>query len=341
MGVLPITRHPPPARRGRVAAIATCAVCVVGAPASAQPERPTSSGPTVVWSAPAGCPASEDVAARIARRVPARSAGDDATETARVEVRATSEGYTADVRLGEARRTLTAPTCEDAAEAVAVVIALARGGRAEPEPEATPPPEPPAPRDAPPRPRPVGAAGAPPGPRLQGRVAVLGALDTASLPNLAAGATAHVALHRGAFGGGLALSAFVPNTATFGARGEARIGLVDALVLGCASPRLAGPDEAGRAGHLAAGACAGGGVGVLFGTSDGVSTPESGAGPRPELAGLGRVTAGLGGGFALRGELGVVVDPVRFPFRVANVGDVFRPPAASARIGLGLEATLW
>ena len=94
-------------------------------------------------------------------------------------------------------------------------------------------------------------------------------------------------------------------------------------------------------GRFEAGACAGGGLGVLFGSSGGVSAPESGVGSRPEIAGLARIGVGLGAGFALRGELGVVLDPVRFPFRVANVGDVYRPPAASARASLGVEAALW
>src|SRR5688572_15299475 len=80
--------------------------------------------PRFTWDAPEGCPSSEQVASRIAARVRhPRSAGD-----VRAQVESDANGVRVRVVIEDMERTIVAPTCEGAADAVAVIVALALEG---------------------------------------------------------------------------------------------------------------------------------------------------------------------------------------------------------------------
>lgn len=295
------------------------AVLVAGQ-AVAQP-----AAPALIWEAPASCPTAADVEARIAARLegPARPV--------RVRVLEVPDGVRVELSTAGADRTFVAPTCEEAATAVAVIVALA-AHMAEPEPPAAPP-LPPTP--APPAPEILvePARAAPPGAlrRWRWSASLAAALDAASLPRATPGLALGVHLGRGLFGLGLTTSAFLPQTehGTGTPAVQTTVALVDVLVAGCVLAPL------GRG--LEAGGCLGGGFGVLHGRSASVTTPDANLGVRPEGLLLGRVEVPLFTHLRLHLEAGALADPIRSPFRVAGIGDVYRPPPVAFRGALGLD----
>lgn len=267
------------------------------------------------WNAPAGCASQHDIESRIGARV----RGGDYPPVVAHATRDQS-GVHVRLRIGERERALEAPTCEAAAEAVAVVVALALDGT-DTRPEDPAPPSKPAPPPASPR-APVHLVGS-----------ITGGIDASSLPKPAAGAGAGFEVQRGWLGIGLSLAAYLPTSGSAAALPtlRTRVGLAEAMATGCVMVPI-------FADSLRGGGCLGVGAGWLYGKSEGISEPKSGSGFRPQGSFAARAVWSLAGPLALRLEAGGLLDPVRFPFRVTNVGDVYRPPFLAFRASIGLEA---
>jgi hypothetical protein len=277
------------------------------------------------WVAPEGCPSSSNVETRIRARV--RSPWEWP-----VRGRVEREGSAMRVELTTPRgqRVLTAPTCEQAAEAVAVIVALAVDGQSLDAPLGEPIPA---------RAEPVRTE-SPPAQGLQresgGRmwgVSIAGAVDSASLPSPSPGLAVGVGVSTGALSLGLSATGFLPRTAVAPTDSSVRasVALVDLMVSGCVvtslKPRI--PAEIG--------ACVGGGVGAMPAGSEGIVAPKRGVGVRPQGTIAGRIGWWLGDRALLVVQAGPMVDPSRPPFQVDGVGDVYRPPSVSFRGSAGLE----
>lgn len=95
---------------------------------------------TLRWAAPPGCPAEDDVRARLAAHLgPAAPGQVYVTVTATVEGDE-RRGFTARLESGAGRRSLEAPSCETLAGAVVVASALLADPRVVPPPAPAPPP---------------------------------------------------------------------------------------------------------------------------------------------------------------------------------------------------------
>jgi hypothetical protein len=143
-------------------------------------------GVALEWSAPAGCPTGESVRRRIETL-----AGPGVAVDARAVVTEAPDGYrvSLDVHVGgmTGERTLTAPTCDAAAESIAAVVALAAIAGVSPQP--------PVPTGAPAAPVPAPAPSVPAAQRrMELRVAVEAALDVGTLPAPAPGGAVRVEL---------------------------------------------------------------------------------------------------------------------------------------------------
>lgn len=274
----------------------------------------------LTWDAPPSCPTAEDIEARIKSRTPnpPRSVtvqvsldSDPAAPTGQVRVTMSTDG---------AERSFVAPSCEEAATAVAVIVALA-ANKAEPPPELppekpTPPPPPPTPREQPQPP--------PPNDAWRWVVGLGGAVDTGSLPSLAPGVAIGVeARAPRTFVIGLEVAGFAPKTERV-APAEATIALVDVLPRACALLPFGAAVRGGT--------CLGAGVGIMPGESANVTQPRSAIGFRPEAVWLARLEATLSAWASARVEGGALVDPVRPPFRIDPWGEIYRPPLLTARL---------
>lgn len=298
--------------------IGAMVLLAVSSRAAAQPRTPA-----LTWEAPATCPTSEDVQGRIAARV------DGRVPAVRVKVADVPDGVRVEMSTGGADRTFVAPTCDDAATAVAVIVALA--ARAQ---EAPPPPAPalsaPAPSADPARDQPSSVPVPSAGPLTRWSVAAGAAIDT-SAPHLSPGFTLGAQARRGIGAIGLAGWVFLPQTehAESMPPVQTTVTLIDLLALGC----LAVPVVS----RLDAGACLGAGVGMLHGKSGSIDRPRSNVGFRLESALLGRLELAVTSAIAVRLEGGALADPVRSPFRVEGIGDVYRPPAFALRLGAAVD----
>jgi hypothetical protein len=235
-----------------------------------------------------------------------------------------------------ADRSFVAPTCDDAATAVAVIVALAAHAKLEAEkPPAPPPPAPPPPvvvverpREAPPPPR-------APTSTTRWSASLASAVDGGSLPRLSPGLAVGAQARRGAGALAVSVSGFLPETerADGDPPVQTTVALLEALVLGCALTPLHR--------RVDAGACLGAGLGFMHGRSESIEHPRANVGIRPEGALLARIEWTLpfvpSGGALLRIEGGAIVDPIRRPFQVAGIGDVFRPSAVALRVGAAVD----
>ena len=282
--------------------------------------------PALTWDAPAVCPTAEDVQARIATRV------DGPPRDVRVRVSEVPDGVRVEMSTGGADRTFVAPTCDDAATAVAVIVALAARAeaRAPPPTTAARPAFPVAPPGDPARDRPVVSPPPIAGPVTRWSAAVGAAIDTSS-PHLSPGFTVGAQARRGLGAVGVSGSAFLPQTehAMSVPPVQTTVTLVDLLALGCLLVPVAT--------QLDAGGCLGAGVGILHGQSGSIDRPRSNIGARFESVLLARVELAVTSAIVLRLEGGGLADPVRSPFRVEGLGDVYRPPAFALRLGAWVD----
>jgi hypothetical protein len=280
------------------------------------------------WEAPPGCSSHTDVLARVEAKREARP-----WAPTRVNVIVTNDAQSPRVHvhvvspLGE--RDFVAPSCDDAANAVALLVAIAATSAAAP-----PPPEPPA-RIAPQAPQ-QARRSAPPAPPLPVELHVWTgpAVDSGSLPHTTVGLVAGVHAQRGWFGIGLEGAAFLPQTerASSEVKVQLDVSLFDVLASLCV-----GPESGWGARSASLGVCAKAGVGLLHGRTTGISSPGSGNGPRAESALSGRLLWPLSSRVALRFEAGPLVDWATSPFRVSGLGDVYRPAALSFRGASAIE----
>lgn len=106
-----------------------CLVLVAGS-ASAGPRVAASSPPPVAWRAPAGCPSSDDLRARIEQRL--ERSLDDVSLGVEVDVTLAAGRYLARIDLAAVTvandvRTLTSKRCSELTDAVAVIVARVAG----------------------------------------------------------------------------------------------------------------------------------------------------------------------------------------------------------------------
>jgi len=287
--------------------------------------------PAFVWEAPEGCPSSTDMEGRIRARVTSGSVwrvrGRVLREAAGFQVQLTTPG-------GE--RVLTAPTCDQAAEAAIVIVALAvDGATLRPSAGEVRPPTGPSAADA----ETVARDEAPPRAPAQARmperhwgVSLGGALDASTLPEPSPGLTGAVAFSAGALSLGVEVSGFRAQSQR--ASGEPPVAvtmaLVDVMATGCVTGR-----PLARA--LEAGGCVGAGVGILPAESDGITSPKASVGIRPQALVALRAGWILSDHLVLRIQAGPLLDPVRPSFRVDGLGEIYRPPAFTFRGSAGLE----
>jgi hypothetical protein len=335
----------------RCRATATAAVLVgltTSAPARADDRV------TFAWDAPQGCPSSAAVEAAIVARLGA------ARVASRVDVRGSvsreAAGFRVRVSTGPNERALVAPSCAQAAEAVAVIVAVAidEAERARATPPATSTPDNPttvtpaeaseparlARAEAPPAEWPTDPPASASSPFTRWIELCVGAgVDTASLPKpspgIAVSADWRVARWLSL---GVVVSAFLPQTERHAGDPAVRatVALVDAIAGACVlAPVAVGARE------MDLGACLGAGAGLLPAESAAVSNPASGLGMRPELLAAGRLRLPLSGRFALRLDAGPLVDPSRPPFEVGGVGVVHRPAIATFRAIVGVGIIFW
>lgn len=339
-----------------MAAVGAVGVCALATRAAADET------PAVVfrWNAPASCPSSADVEARIRRRIEAPR------RSSRIDARLTEEGgeQVVVVAIDGVERTLRAPSCAAAADAVAVIVALALdanarrevdAGTSEPaalQPDASPSdasvgavpdsadasllaaPSPPDAAAKDDRLRDGDANGrAVPAPMDRYAALALGAVvDTSTLPHVSPGIVIGGELRRSVFAGRLATTWLLPQTVR-GTSGDlaysAAIFAADLEATGCAVTSAIGwADFAG---------CLGVGIGVMHGASDGVSAPGSGFGPRFQGHFGARVAIPIGARLALAVGAFGIADPARSPFRIEGIGDIYRPPPLAFRGNAGLE----
>ncbi len=291
---------------------------------------------TLDWSAPPECASATELHARIARRIgstpfsPLRVRGRfENTPDGRVNV---------SLRTDHGERVFSAPSCEEAAEAVTVIVALAATRDSDAASSATPPPSPPPSVDVRADARPNDADTISPSPSAHDRgwfVTAGAALDSASLPHATPGGFVDVETHRGLFAFGLTGAVFAPQTrhSTEDNPASTTIMLADALAKACL-------DVPTFNRTIDFGACASAGVGILPGSSEAITHPRSSAGARFEAGAMGRARIGLGRVVAVRLEGGPLFDPVRPSFEIGTIGEAYRPPFVAFRGSVGLEVRI-
>ncbi len=276
--------------------------------------------PLLAWEAPAeGCPSPQEVSERLRTHLGPGADGESAPALrARVE-RVEAGGWRAQIESPEGRRTIAGESCDALADAVVAVAALVvrpsssgQEGRARPGAGAGA--------------RPAEAPGVP-------RFVHVGAGfwgNTAALPAAAVGAGVQGGLRWGRLRAevGGAIYPRRERELTSDPRVGGRVGLSTLLAQGCFAPY-------DRAWRLEG--CAGGEVGVLSGEGFGAETV------REQRRGWYAVQAGVGASWSpaphlmLRAQGGAVVPLARPRFLIEGAGEVHRPPAAGARLFLGVD----
>jgi hypothetical protein len=224
-------------------------------------------------------------------------------------------------------RTVTAPTCEEAAEAVVVIVAIAVVEElAEHAPsEAPKPTEPPKPSETTQPPPPSSPS------KTYWGLSFETGMDSISLPQLTAGISLGARIGHGLFSAGLQLGGFLPQTQRSPAPIEATVGLYEAMAEGC----LLAPFRPEIV--LEVGACIGLGVGIMPAQGASISHPASDIGARPQGVMDGQIGWVLGKGWVFRLRAGPLLDPLRPSFQISGIGEVYRPPTTSFRASAGIE----
>lgn len=289
------------------------------------------------WQAPADCPDSEALLARVAELLGERG-GKQSHEPLGVSVNVTSlpSGFRAELRTtqrgAERVRTLEAATCSELTEASAVVIALVLSPPEETAPRPTPPP-PPAP--APPTPEASDAASVPAGStrRSSVRLGLAGGVVT-DLGTLAPVSLGFAFGLGGRYGRyiehGIRLSVFPTRSASAEGHPEqgVNIGLVAAALSLCFEPFTS---------PLALGACGELELGMLH--VEGFGTPEHYSHDAPWVApGLG-IRAAYPEHGPLRASLtaDALFPTEQTKFTITNLGTAHELPVVAGRFGLFAE----
>jgi hypothetical protein len=245
---------------------------------------------------------------------------------------ATKSGYSLQIRMAAGSRELELPSCQEAVAAAATVVALAidpsavtaDAGSTEREPAAAPPTTEPEARAAAPAPPPPPSL-----PRWQPYAIAFGGVSIGEVPAPSPLAGVGLGLRSGAFSADAEGFWVASQTKLLeGTSKGGRIGLWGAGVSACYSPlqqlvRLSG--------------CLAAQAGAWHSRGEGVTAPTEQS--DWWLAGVGRLMAGA----RLTPQLGLflsadMVIPARRPhFKLAGVGEVFRPSPLTERISGGLE----
>ncbi len=303
----------------RLRCAATLSAILGATPASAQVRGPLS----LAWEAPPGCPTRDDVVAAVTRLRPhafQRPASIPVDAVGRVSRDGNAWSLGLDIRVsGDAsERSVTADTCDEAADAAAVILALVieQAGRREPERVAAP----------------TVAPASSGGDGLQFIARLHGAVDVGTLPSVAPGLGASVGVSRSWLRVELGATWFPSQRASSDNGRSVDIGLVSGELRVCATPL--------RTTRLAAGLCAGLAGGVLYAQGLGFDLDRSDV--TPWWSPLAGVTVNVRLWRALWAlalvEAGVTLGAPRF---VSGEGaELHRPSLVTARGTLGVELRL-
>lgn len=326
---------------------AACALLASSALSSrlAEAQSPTPDAFTLEWIAPPGCPDQAAVTASIRELLRARPEPQRRTLRARAAVENDGEAWTLRVRTGDGdedrERVVPGADCAELADAAAVIVALAVDTAL----HERPPPPAPLPASAapvptrPPAPGEADQAAAPaerPGPAVVASAGVFGAFDAVALPAPAPGLGVEIGVGLGRLGIAAHGTWLPSQRATIeGSRAGGDV----SLLLGGATLRyrvLRAPLELDAALAFE--------VGSLH--AEAVEAPEV-----PDVS-EGRVLwlapgAGLRAGYPISPHWVVQLGAMAlFPlsrerFVVLGLGEVHRPPVATVRGTIGIEARVW
>lgn len=295
-------------------------------------------GIVLEWEGPPSCPDREAVQAEIDALLGAiRPSEHEPSVYAHGEVREVESSFVLVLRTrrgeDEGLRELTAGTCEELAESAALILALLLspdGLSADVEP---PRAEMPAEQDPEPSPSPERAPPPVPVPRPFVRVALLaaGIADLGALPRPSFGGTLGLRLTWGRFDLALEVGGLGRRDIAFDTDPPVE-GSFRLIVIGL---RACHATVDGRV--VAAGPCLGFEGGALHGRGRGATDPGSGG------SGWISPKAGAFLGFALASRVWLrmtaeaIVPLVRTRFHVEGLGELYRVPPLSGRVGLGIE----
>ena len=157
-----------------------------------------------------------------------------------------------------------------------------------------------------------------------------GAADVGSLPRASTGLALGFDVRRGALAARGLTSVFAPQTER---SAGASVALLDVMAMVCAlAPVTAWFD---------AGACGGGGGGLLRAERSGGDTPSSGTSLRLEGLATARFDLVLSNAWSLSLETGTVLDPLRTSLPLAGAVDSARASLFAFRGGLGIHVRVW
>jgi hypothetical protein len=304
------------------------------------------------WIAEASCPSGDAVVSAVEQLVQGSPPKDVIVARAEVthddawRVRLeTRSGH----RVG--KRSVTAETCEQLADATALILALMidpTASRRKPEPIAVAPPvvpppppppvvAPPPPPVAPPAPAPRAAAPPLPEPRRRWpstalAVVVTAVGDVGTLPGPAIGVGGSLGLSLGAYRFTTELGYFPTRSGHLADRPAAGgdFTLVTGATVACRSVLTLG--------RASAGVCLGAELDAVLAKGFGVSQPQSGTARWGALLAGGRVDVKVAGPVSAELRVAGVVPFARPPFYFDDIGTVYRPTAVALRLGLGLRA---
>lgn len=312
--------------RGVSCLLVSCAVLAAGRPASAAPLL-------VEWQAPE-CASETAFRARVRdalQREPESALTSELQVSVRIGEIPEKSGYSLQIVMEAGSRQLELPSCEEALAAAATLVALAIDPQAVAPASTEPPPSTPPPPPAAAEPKPVEAERTPANaaPRWVPYAAAFGGVSLGEVP----AASPLVGVGLGARLGSLGLGAegfwIAPQTELVARTAKGgEIGLWGGGLVACYAPLTSFVRVSG---------CLGAQAGAWHSRGVGVTTPTEQS--DWWLAGLGRLSAAapVAGPLALflAGDLLV---PARQPrFKLAGVGQVFRPNSAAFRISAGFE----
>ena len=279
---------------------------------------------TLDWQAPAGCPQAEIVTARATQLLGADAVNEAIEVGARVtQPTADHAGWSVSLRLSQAgvdsQRVLSAASCDELADAVALVISMAIR-----EPEIVPsPPHP----DRPPIPI-SSAEEDPPAVRAWARLVMdLGSFDAANL-----GAAIGATVRTGAWFGQLEASYWPPVSISAPASADkgAALSLVAGAARLCVLPEL---DATG----VRIGPCAALEIGRLAGEGRNISNPRASSSLWIATLWGGQLLWELDAAVMLRLDLALLLNLAPAEVTVAPYGIIHEPSSIAFRGGLGVE----
>lgn len=157
-----------------------------------------------------------------------------------------------------------------------------------------------------------------------------GGADVGSLPRASTGLALGFDVRRGALAARGLTSVFAPVTEP--ATGSS-VALVDVMAMVCALAPVSA--------WLDAGACGGGGAGLLRAERSGARLPTSGVALRLEGVATARFDLVLSDAWSISLETGTVLDPLRTTVPLAAAGDAGRASLFAFRGTLGLSIRVW